>query len=716
MAGIALNRSRQVPAEDTPAFGGIAERFRRAGDLDRAIQLCRDGLKKFPDHLSARVTLGWALLDQGKYDDARVELEQALKRAPDNLAAIRGLAELHDRAEHTMMLPMDGPGQWPPDADAIDSIQTEPAADAAAFDFSLKTQVPAAPVVEEIVARVEPVAPVAPEEPAAPEPAPARRKVKAGARVAARAARAEAARALEAKAAPAPQAAPEPAVVFEPAAAAPAVAAPVLPPEIVLTNSAGLPLSASAEPARPAPASAVPAAPAPAVATRVAPAPVAPASVTPPAAAAPVAPAPAKAAAPPVQTAPVAQAPAVPPVAPPAVTEEIAPVEIETPASAVARVLASVVNPELATVEVAPPSARSAADDSSGPSLVEQMLTTPVIEPPRVEPVVDPSDETALDEAIASLADFAPLNIDTRAPSVAAGEPAAVDLDLSPDLSLEAAMRDLVPAGTDPAALSVVLDDTSAPDVNLDQLVEQLAAVDEGVIAAPVLQTSAGLAADVPLNARVQDADVTALIAEAAALEDVAEISAAPVRDVPVVPSVDLLAEPEDDPARPALVLTNPTLEDFPDPAVAEEAEAALLVSGDVEVNELPLLTAFVNETIAVDAEAVAAAQLTPDVPAGPMIELTSPTEADFPEPVDLDEDEDTENARDAAAGSGELPGLALLASLPDEPDAIEPDMVESEAVEPVVVAAARSARIPLERFLRQVQTRRAQLMSQSVA
>lgn len=99
MAGILLNRNRQVPAEETPAFGGIAERFRRAGDLDRAIALCRDGLQRFPEQLSARVTLGWALLDKGQYDAARDELEQVLRKAPDNLAAIRGLAELHDRSE-----------------------------------------------------------------------------------------------------------------------------------------------------------------------------------------------------------------------------------------------------------------------------------------------------------------------------------------------------------------------------------------------------------------------------------------------------------------------------------------------------------------------------------------------------------------------------------------------------------------------------------------
>jgi hypothetical protein len=113
-------RKASKPAEDSVAFGPIAERFRRAGDLDRAISLCREGLQKYPNQISARVTLGWALLEQGGFEDARAELELVLRRAPDNLAAIRGLAELHDRAEQTMNLPMDGPGQWPPPPDAVD--------------------------------------------------------------------------------------------------------------------------------------------------------------------------------------------------------------------------------------------------------------------------------------------------------------------------------------------------------------------------------------------------------------------------------------------------------------------------------------------------------------------------------------------------------------------------------------------------------------------
>ncbi|HVW06758.1 MAG TPA: tetratricopeptide repeat protein, partial [Vicinamibacterales bacterium] len=140
MAGILLNRSRQVPAEDTPAFGGIAERFRRAGDLDRAITLCREGLKKFPDQLSARVTLGWSLLDKGQYDEARAELERVLRRAPDNLAAIRGLAELHDRSEGAMPS-MDERESWR--SEAVDVEQAIAASDI--DETSVAAMPPAAP-------------------------------------------------------------------------------------------------------------------------------------------------------------------------------------------------------------------------------------------------------------------------------------------------------------------------------------------------------------------------------------------------------------------------------------------------------------------------------------------------------------------------------------------------------------------------------------------
>ena len=48
-------------------------------------------------YLSARVTLGRALIDLNRLDEARKELEQVREIAPENLAAIRALGEIHQR-------------------------------------------------------------------------------------------------------------------------------------------------------------------------------------------------------------------------------------------------------------------------------------------------------------------------------------------------------------------------------------------------------------------------------------------------------------------------------------------------------------------------------------------------------------------------------------------------------------------------------------------
>lgn len=80
------------------AFAALAEEYRRARRFDDAIATSRTGLQRHPAYLSARVTLGRSLLEIGRYDEARRELEHVLRAAPENLAAIRGLAEIHHRA------------------------------------------------------------------------------------------------------------------------------------------------------------------------------------------------------------------------------------------------------------------------------------------------------------------------------------------------------------------------------------------------------------------------------------------------------------------------------------------------------------------------------------------------------------------------------------------------------------------------------------------
>jgi tetratricopeptide (TPR) repeat protein len=79
------------------AFAALAEEYRRAGRFEDAIATCQSGLQRHPAYLSARVTLGRALLELSRFDEARQELEHVLRAAPENLAAIRGLAEIHHR-------------------------------------------------------------------------------------------------------------------------------------------------------------------------------------------------------------------------------------------------------------------------------------------------------------------------------------------------------------------------------------------------------------------------------------------------------------------------------------------------------------------------------------------------------------------------------------------------------------------------------------------
>src|SRR5919106_1390945 len=79
------------------AFAQLAEEYRRAGEHEEAVRVCRTGLAKHPSYLSARVTLGRALVELEQYDEAHTELEYVLRSAPENLAAIRGLAEIHQR-------------------------------------------------------------------------------------------------------------------------------------------------------------------------------------------------------------------------------------------------------------------------------------------------------------------------------------------------------------------------------------------------------------------------------------------------------------------------------------------------------------------------------------------------------------------------------------------------------------------------------------------
>ncbi len=88
-------RVQQDPA--SIAFAQLAEECRRSGLHAEAVDTCRRGLAIHPGYASARVTLARALVHLGDLDEARAQLHRVLEDSPSNFAAIRGLADIHQR-------------------------------------------------------------------------------------------------------------------------------------------------------------------------------------------------------------------------------------------------------------------------------------------------------------------------------------------------------------------------------------------------------------------------------------------------------------------------------------------------------------------------------------------------------------------------------------------------------------------------------------------
>ena len=92
-------RLRKDPA--SIAFAQLAEELRRGGHFQDAVTVCRTGLAIYPKYLSARVTLGKALLELDRLDEAQHEFEKVHATAPDAIVAIRALADIRSRRDST---------------------------------------------------------------------------------------------------------------------------------------------------------------------------------------------------------------------------------------------------------------------------------------------------------------------------------------------------------------------------------------------------------------------------------------------------------------------------------------------------------------------------------------------------------------------------------------------------------------------------------------
>jgi tetratricopeptide (TPR) repeat protein len=86
-----LRRYQEDPR--SRVFAPLAEAYRKAGLLDEAIEIARDGVRIHPHFAGGKVALARALFDRGQYEDVVKELETVVLDAPDNLVAQKLLAE-----------------------------------------------------------------------------------------------------------------------------------------------------------------------------------------------------------------------------------------------------------------------------------------------------------------------------------------------------------------------------------------------------------------------------------------------------------------------------------------------------------------------------------------------------------------------------------------------------------------------------------------------
>jgi tetratricopeptide (TPR) repeat protein len=75
-------------------FAPLANEYRKAGDPEQAIAICRAHLTQQPGHMSGHVVYGQALYDAGRIDEANTVFRQALALDPENMIVLRHLGDI----------------------------------------------------------------------------------------------------------------------------------------------------------------------------------------------------------------------------------------------------------------------------------------------------------------------------------------------------------------------------------------------------------------------------------------------------------------------------------------------------------------------------------------------------------------------------------------------------------------------------------------------
>ena len=75
-------------------FAPLANEYRKAGDIEQAIAICREYLPQQPGHMSGHIVYGQALYEARQFEESKAVFETALSLDPENLIALRHLGDI----------------------------------------------------------------------------------------------------------------------------------------------------------------------------------------------------------------------------------------------------------------------------------------------------------------------------------------------------------------------------------------------------------------------------------------------------------------------------------------------------------------------------------------------------------------------------------------------------------------------------------------------
>ncbi len=110
-------RFREDPS--SRVFAPLAEKYRKLGKLEEAIDICQVGLSYHPNFYGGRMILARCFIDRKEFEKARIELENVINVVPENILAQHLLGDVYralgvvERAIHCyrmaqMLSPEDG--------------------------------------------------------------------------------------------------------------------------------------------------------------------------------------------------------------------------------------------------------------------------------------------------------------------------------------------------------------------------------------------------------------------------------------------------------------------------------------------------------------------------------------------------------------------------------------------------------------------------------